>query len=254
MNWQVQTFVYGRCVPGTSWSLTGRRINRIYYIHSGTAYIVLPDGRARQLLPGRVYVLPETMDISVSTLEEDPVDHTYFNFDCLPCFSFREEVSLEAAQYPMIQKTLEFLQELIAEYRDCYLSAEVLSVVNSTLQNLLWLISQVCELPVMEDFRIAQVLRFIQENLEQELTIEKLACGLYLDKHYFIRLFYKNTGQTPHNYIRNKRLNHAAFLLQKGIAVKEVAQRCGYDSASAFSRSFKSYYGCAPSDYPWLPG
>ena len=61
MNWQVNTYCWGRSVATQENLDPGeKRINRIYYIHSGEAYLELDSGRQR-LLPGWLYALGGTI-------------------------------------------------------------------------------------------------------------------------------------------------------------------------------------------------
>lgn len=247
MDWQVNTYVWGRAVATTENLDPGKkRINRIYYIHSGEAYLELDEGK-RQLLPGWLYILPESMRIYISMSETDPLDHTFFDFDAIPCFSFQHVIGLEVSQFPVIQKMLETLQELYQTYQQQHRTPEIISAVNSILPNLLWMISKVENLSVTKDSRILDTLFHIQRHLDQDLSVTALATRIYLDESYFIRLFTENTGQTPYTYIRSKRMHYAKSLIQQGILSKNAAELCGYDSYSAFSRAFKQYYGFSPA-------
>lgn len=64
------------------------------------------------------------------------------------------------------------------------------------------------------------------------------------------RLFKKNTGFTPTEFINQVRINHACNLLvTKELSVLEVATQSGYQNLSYFNRIFKQLKGCSPSDY-----
>lgn len=246
MNWQINTEVWGQAIATAENLDPGeKRLNRIYYIHGGTAYMEL-DGGKQQLLPGWLYILPESMRIYISMSEQEPLDHTFFDFDAIPCFSFQHVIGLEVCRYPLIAKMLETLQQMYVQYPTNRKTPELLSAVNSMLAALLWMISEVEELPVTNDPRILDTLFYIQQNLEQELSVGTLAARIFLDESYFIRLFTENTNQTPYSYIRSKRMHRAKLLIQQGMLAKNASELCGYDSYSAFSRAFKQYYGYAP--------
>ena len=64
MNWQVNIYCWGRSIATQENLDPGeKRINRIYYIHAGEAYLEL-DGGKQRLIPGWLYVLPESMRIN----------------------------------------------------------------------------------------------------------------------------------------------------------------------------------------------
>jgi len=252
MNWQVFTYGWGRAATeNDDWSPPEKRINRIYYIHGGKGFYEA-EGELRPLEHNKLYVLPDTIHIQVSQDRSDPMDHTFFDFDMVPGFSFKNMVCIDVTRHPMIKSMLETFQEIIRYYKadnTKLWSTEVLEMVNSLLPNLLWMISKVEDLSFISDTRIKETLKYILDNLHRELTVEELSARVFLEKNYFIRLFAQNTGRTPHAYIRNCRMHYAVTLLRKGLLAKTVAQQCGYESYCAFSRAFKAYYGCPPTEF-----
>lgn len=248
MQWQVKTRLWGRCIPGPDWISGMVKINRIYYIHSGIAHYEC-NGARKQLLPGHLYLFPEHIRMLTDTDAVNPLDHTFLDFDVIPGLYLKEITCIRIADYPLIQKTMELFDELLRYYGENRYCSEALSMADSNLQNLLQIISNVIRMNTLCDERILETMLYIQEHLQEELSIEHLASRLYLDKHYFIRLFSRHTGDSPHNYIRNQRLNRAGSLILKGNPAKDVAEKCGYDSYCAFSRAFKEYYRCPPTKY-----
>ncbi len=69
---------------------------------------------------------------------------------------------------------------------------------------------------------------------------------------YLRKLFKKETGMTPHQFLTNKRLEIAASCLGSDLndrSVTEIAHLCGYREPLYFSRIFKKVYGVSPSSY-----
>ncbi len=70
---------------------------------------------------------------------------------------------------------------------------------------------------------------------------------------YLRKLFKKETGLSPLEYLTRLRMRSAEKLLTamwtNEYSVSEIARMCGYDDALYFSRVFKKYYGCAPSNF-----
>jgi transcriptional regulator GlxA family with amidase domain len=68
--------------------------------------------------------------------------------------------------------------------------------------------------------------------------------------NYFHRLFKRELGITPFQYMERKRLDEARRLLGDGrLNVKEVAALTGYENPLYFSRVFHRHFGSRPSDY-----
>ena len=96
--------------------------------------------------------------------------------------------------------------------------------------------------------KITHALTYINENLESELTIDRLAASVYLSRYHFMRLFKEQTGYTVHGYIKQKRLLNGAKLIRSGVPVTEAALTCGYTDYSSFYRAFRDCFGANPSD------
>jgi len=99
------------------------------------------------------------------------------------------------------------------------------------------------------DPKIDVALKYINNNLSSELSVDALAGLCYLSRYYFMRRFKESTGYTVHNYICQKRLTAAARLLEEGVGVTEAAMNVGFSEYSSFLRSFKKVYGVTPSEY-----
>jgi AraC-like DNA-binding protein len=105
------------------------------------------------------------------------------------------------------------------------------------------------ELDVVYDEKISSVISFINENLQEDLSLESLANRFYTSKYHLLREFKKHTGYTIYQYIRKKRLITARMLLKDGLRVTEACQRCGFGDYSNFIRSFKKEFGDPPGHY-----
>lgn len=99
------------------------------------------------------------------------------------------------------------------------------------------------------DPKIDEALRYINNNLSADLSVDALAAMCYLSRYYFMRRFKESTGYTVHNYICQKRLAAAAEALEDGLSVTEAALGAGFAEYSSFLRAFKKMYGCTPGEY-----
>lgn len=97
---------------------------------------------------------------------------------------------------------------------------------------------------------LGNTLSYISENLDSPLTVDELAERIFLSKYYFIRLFKKEVGYTPHEYIVVSRVNFAAFLLKStAFSIKNIAIKCGFADESSFCTTFKRVMGSTPLSY-----
>lgn len=95
-----------------------------------------------------------------------------------------------------------------------------------------------------------KALLFIQNNLDEDMTLDSIAKEACLSPFHFHRLFKQFTGENVKSYIRRLRLENAAFRLQtKKERLIDIAFDCGFQTHETFSRAFKRRFGYLPSQY-----
>ncbi|MCE7002282.1 AraC family transcriptional regulator [Kibdelosporangium philippinense] len=101
-----------------------------------------------------------------------------------------------------------------------------------------------------EDMRIRKAISFIKGNYHLPLTVNDIAAVATLTHFHFLRLFKDATGETPHRYLNNVRLDHARRYLERGdLSMADIAKLCGFTSASRFATVFRRELGMSPSVY-----
>ena len=97
---------------------------------------------------------------------------------------------------------------------------------------------------------IETVIEYIENNLSDTLTLEKVSKAVHYSKYHLHRLFSDVVGMTIHDYIGRRQLTEAAkFLVFSEKPIIEIALICGYESQQAFSFAFKSMYKIPPAQY-----
>ncbi len=97
---------------------------------------------------------------------------------------------------------------------------------------------------------IEETISYINDNITEELSLEFLSERVSLSPYYFTRVFKKETGFTPHQYVLYTRINHAKFLLKNtDLSIKEICFICGFSVESNFCTSFKKWTNVTPSNY-----
>lgn len=97
------------------------------------------------------------------------------------------------------------------------------------------------------DTQVEQLLKYINRNLSENLSIDQLAERFFFSKYHMMRKFKNETGYTIHNYITSKRLLMARSLISQGIPVMKAAQASGFRDYTTFVRAYKKQFGKAPS-------
>jgi AraC-like DNA-binding protein len=96
---------------------------------------------------------------------------------------------------------------------------------------------------------IRKAVSLIEKGFEAHLTNEHLAEAAGLSRSHFIMQFKHETGLTPHEHLRNVRIETARRLLRSGKDVTDTCFAVGYSSLSAFERSFTRMVRMTPRDF-----
>ena len=98
--------------------------------------------------------------------------------------------------------------------------------------------------------KLRQVVDYIKEHLEQNLSINELAKLLQMSPHYFGRLFKQSMEITPYQYILQCRVEKAKVLLpKKELTIADIAQRVGFAHQSHLNHHFKRIVGVTPKQF-----
>ncbi len=97
---------------------------------------------------------------------------------------------------------------------------------------------------------LERVLRYIQDNAEQPISLETVAGIASMSRSHFSRFFHRETGRTFQQYLARTRVTRAEQLLyQTDLPVQEISYRSGFTSSSTFNRLFRRYTGRNPRSY-----
>jgi AraC family transcriptional regulator len=97
--------------------------------------------------------------------------------------------------------------------------------------------------------KLRRTTAYIQEHLEQELSLAELAV-VQMSPAHFVRLFKQAIGQTPHQYILCCRIEHAKGLLtETALPIVEIGLQVGCKDQSYFTALFRKLVGTTPNAY-----
>ncbi len=97
---------------------------------------------------------------------------------------------------------------------------------------------------------VQKAITTISADLTADLSLSCLADAQNLSAGYLSAVFKKETGQTVTDFVNQKRMQHAAELLQNTtLQVQTVAQHCGFLDVHYFSKVFKRYIGKTPKEF-----
>ena len=106
------------------------------------------------------------------------------------------------------------------------------------------------ELPgpvIPKDSKVLDILRFLDGNLTEDISIDDLASRSYISKYHMMRRFREETGTSIHTYLSDKRLLLARDMIQNGQSATDACFHSGFRSYSAFSRAYGKLFGVTPT-------
>ncbi len=191
---------------------------------------------------GKVIVIPPAVDKNYGGLcvaFEQPVS-----------LSFKSEIEICGEAYEQIKEAAERAKKIFAE------QGGKNSLVLTALGDL------ICAyLADAREKTLHPAVTLILEDLDKNLSVctysaEDALKKLPLNYDYLRKLFKKQVGTTPREYLLDRRMKLAAQLILGGAdnryseyTVSQLAEACGYTEPLYFSRVFKQYFGVSPNAY-----
>ncbi|MEG0283536.1 MAG: AraC family transcriptional regulator [Erysipelotrichales bacterium] len=89
---------------------------------------------------------------------------------------------------------------------------------------------------------------YINNHLDENITLDDLAQNIHLSKYHFHRIYTKYSDETIKQFIIRTKMERSAIFLttRQDLSISEIAQRYGYSDSSAYNKAFKRYFNLSP--------
>lgn len=105
----------------------------------------------------------------------------------------------------------------------------------------------------LTDREVAVISDYVEAHLHEPIRLDDLAAALKLSVFHFSRRFKRATGQTPHQFVMDRRVERACVLLtdprQRDRTIASIAQECGFANPSHLGRHLRRVVGMTPSAF-----
>ncbi len=237
----------------------------IIYFHkgNGTKFI---DSEIDEFKAGELYVIGSNVR---HTFQSEVLANGQFS-DAF-CIQFLPEITYNFVEFVALKKWLASSKRII-KYQN--IPEELVNnfiEINQTkgIRSIMLLLQILVQITEMKDFvylkdenfkpasnasnshfRYDKCVAFIYDNFHEKITLDQISTHCSMSKQAFCRWFKQNFAQNLITYLNKVRINAVCqALITTDKPVQIIAQECGFESLSTFSRLFQSELGSTPSQY-----
>ena len=252
---------YEQCEPGHSFGPATRNHYLFHYIISGTGTLMadnakgetqtysIKSGQGFLIFPGQIttYIADQNL----------PWEYVWIEFDGL---RVKEAIDLTelSVNTPVYHSHSKDLREQLMN--------EMLYIVHHAKESPFHLIGhlylfldyltqsakskKLVQSSKMSDYYIKEAINYIEQNFQNNITIEDIAAVCGINRSYFGKIFRNSIGRSPQEFLMNYRMVKATELLKlTSLSVAEIGSAVGYENQLHFSRAFKTIYGVSPREW-----
>lgn len=240
---------YEKCNPLDYWGFGCKRRYVIHYIISGKGTLISKQ-TSYPLKSGDVFLIYPDESVRYESDSIDPLEYSWVGFSGIKvpyilkktCFSKNNPVCNISDEDGLI---LTSLNNIIKSSKNPdNLDLEVTG-------NLYLFFNLLIELfpsnKTSNAEEIEKYVQYIETNYPKKLQINDIAKQFGISRSYLFKIFKKNTGTSPIEYIKNVRMYHANYLIDNtNYSLSEIAYAVGYTNPLYFSKQYSEYYGVSP--------
>ncbi len=247
---------------------------RLYWNKNEGAYVYYE--KKVNLLPSHIYLIPPHTPYSTGIFHQRKIEESEYYFKCGRVNSRGEEKqSLESGKilhffvhftlgthYDNVEPGIyslkvseeknqyihSILEALIKKRQEFSLknSLDVYSLVLSSVNKIIPNISLANKVNV----RIAEIIDYMEKNINTKMTDEILGDRLYMSPTAFSGLFKKNIGKSPSEYLRQIRIEKAGnLLLYTNMSIDVIADKCGFSDRYHLTKVFSQIKNTTPAAF-----
>lgn len=252
---------YEQCEPGHSFGPATRNHYLFHYIISGTGTLMadnakgetqtysIKSGQGFLIFPGQIttYIADQNL----------PWEYVWIEFDGLRVKEALDltELSVNTPVYHSHSKDLreQLMNEMLyivhhAKESPFHLIGHLYLFLDYLTQSAKS--KKLVQSSKMSDYYIKEAINYIEQNFQNNITIEDIAAICGINRSYCGKIFRNSIGRSPQEFLMNYRMVKATELLKlTSLSIAEIGSAVGYENQLHFSRAFKTIYGVSPREW-----
>ncbi|MCI8359542.1 MAG: AraC family transcriptional regulator [Lachnospiraceae bacterium] len=254
-------FGWEQCDPSHSFGPAARNHYLFHFCLSGTGTLYANNSKGTtdtyQIKSGQGFMIFPHQICTYIADHEIPWEYVWIEFDGLRAKETVELAGLSPdqpvyrARYKDILESMKQEMLYIVNHKDespFHLIGHLYLFIDSFVRSATS--GQVNKGNSLRDFYIKEAFSFIEQNFQNDISIEEIASFCGLNRSYFGKIFRENTGKSPQDFLISYRMTKATELLKlTGLSVGDIGNAVGYPNQLHFSRAFKNTYGISPRQW-----
>ena len=254
-------FGWEKCTPSHSFGPAARNHYLFHYIISGTGVLKADDAKGEtqtyQIKSGQGFMLfPDQVTTYIAD-QKIPWEYFWLEFDGLRVKEAIEIAGLTKSHPVNRAHSKDLREEMMQEmmYIVNHKDSSPLHLIGHLYLFLDYLMRSSMNLNLqrgskLQDFYIKEAMTYIEQNFQNDISVENIAAFCGLNRSYFGKIFKKAVGKTPQEFLLTYRMIKATELLKlTQLSVRDISNAVGYDDQNHFSRDFKKIYGLSPREW-----
>lgn len=252
---------YEQCEPGHSFGPVTRNHYLFHYVISGTGTLMADDTKGKtqtyHIKSGQGFLISPGQINTYFADKTLPWEYVWIEFDGLRVKEALDITGL-SPNAPVYRPHSKDIREQMMN--------EMLYIIHHAKETPFHLIGHLylfldyltrsakITIPVqsskMSDYYIKEAINYIEQNFQNNITIEDIAAVCGINRSYFGKIFRNSVGRSPQEFLMSYRMVKATELLKlTSLSIAEIGSAVGYENQLHFSRAFKTVYGISPREW-----
>lgn len=253
-------YQYGweQCDPAHSFGPAARTHYLFHYVISGTGILMAQNSKKESveyhIKSGQGFMIFPHQICTYTADSELPWEYTWIEFDGLKAKEIMEMAGISPDSPIYKPRYKDISQQMVNEmlYIAQHSQESPFHLIGHLFLFLDYLTRShasplVKQSHRMRDFYIKEALSFIEQNFQNDISVEDIAAFCGLNRSYFGKIFHDTVGKSPQEFLISYRMSKAGELLKlTSLSIGDIGNAVGYTNQLHFSRAFKNTYGISP--------